>query len=791
MKRFTVFFIPFFIIIALAGDACAPSPTPIATTEVRTPAPPTATAVPPTPTAVPQVRTLQVSSTADSGPGTLRQALLDAQNGDTITFDPAVFPPNAPKTIAVTSALPQINEGYLTIDASNAGVILDGSKLPPDSWIPGLEIVSDGNTIRGLQVINFTGTGIVAALHGRNNTIGGDRNIGAGPIGQGNLCSGNAFGIGLWDFASNNIVTGNLVGTDLNGTRDLGNRNSGVWVVEGGRENVIGPDNTIAYNSRCGVEIGDSESFGNTLTQNSIVDNGEAGICLVGGGNTALAAPLIIDFDVAGGFMRGTTCVGCKVEIFSDRDDEGAIYEGQVVADSGGVFTFNKGSAFTNVSITSTATDAHGNTSGFSQPAGLFEISVPIQEGNDSPGFLQIPRPSQELPDNHIGVWFENYDRYYDTDFVYRNGFKRIRIGSLAGRGQGWLTVINSESLSDEVDETISKYTNEDVEIVLILASGAGLPFGTTTFQSEEEFERYLEFVNFVVSHFKGRIDYYEIWNEPGHIPVRAYANLVERAVEVIRFIDPDAKIIIGAIQGDWVNGYPGYGEYQRFSVDIRYLNELLQSGVVHMVDGISWHPFYDNVPSDPYYQDYPEMFQSIKDLAASQGFTGEYFVDEILWTTVDEENWDNGPPVSQLIAAKYYTRTITEHRGLGVNVTIQTFFQVPFLAPIHNLCDILAGAEPTDIALSLETDANVRYYAFVLPNGERLVALWTNDVAVEEDYGVNATLTMSSFSAQSVIGIDVFHGFEQELITEMDNGDLVIRDLLVKDYPIILRLID
>ncbi len=31
-----------------------------------------------------------VTNPADSGPGTLRQALLDAQEGDTITFDPTV-----------------------------------------------------------------------------------------------------------------------------------------------------------------------------------------------------------------------------------------------------------------------------------------------------------------------------------------------------------------------------------------------------------------------------------------------------------------------------------------------------------------------------------------------------------------------------------------------------------------------------------------------------------------------------------------------------------------------------
>lgn len=39
-------------------------------------------------------------------------------------------------------------------------------------------------------------------------------------------------------------------------------------------------------------------------------------------------------------------------------------------------------------------------------------------------------------------------------------------------------------------------------------------------------------------------------------------------------------------------------------------------------------------------------------------------------------------------------------------------------------------------------------------------------------------------------MGKDVLIGFEQELIIETKNGNLVIRNLLVKDYPIILRLI-
>ena len=42
------------------------------------------------------------------------------------------------------------------------------------------------------------------------------------------------------------------------------------------------------------------------------------------------------------------------------------------------------------------------------------------------------------------------------------------------------------------------------------------------------------------------------------------YANLVEHVVPVIRELDPDAKVIVPGMHGDWVNGYPGYGEFQQ-----------------------------------------------------------------------------------------------------------------------------------------------------------------------------------------------------------------------------------
>ena len=190
-----------------------------------------------------------VTSTADIGPGTLRQALLEAQNGDIITFNSTIFSPEAPVTICLNNSLPPISQGNLTIDGSNAGVVLDGSTIGGE-WVDGLSITSDGNVIRGLQIIDFSGAAIGLLDGAQNNIIGGDRGVGSGPLGQGNLLSGNgSFGVGIWDVdTSFNTIIGNFIGTDLTGTVAGGLSGDGVHVYAASHNHII--DNLISGNGQ-------------------------------------------------------------------------------------------------------------------------------------------------------------------------------------------------------------------------------------------------------------------------------------------------------------------------------------------------------------------------------------------------------------------------------------------------------------------------------------------------------------------------------------------------------------
>lgn len=170
--------------------------------------------------------TLTVANANDSGAGSLRQALLDAAAGDTIDFDATAFPPGSPATILLTSGpLPEITADNLVVDASSAGVILDGSSTPAGT--SGLVVNgASGVQIKGLFVTGFPDCGIVLHNGATNAVIGGDNGTPGGACSsECNVLSGNGnYGLRIaGPSTQNNTVSGNHIGTDVAGTSALPN----------------------------------------------------------------------------------------------------------------------------------------------------------------------------------------------------------------------------------------------------------------------------------------------------------------------------------------------------------------------------------------------------------------------------------------------------------------------------------------------------------------------------------------------------------------------------------------
>jgi murein DD-endopeptidase MepM/ murein hydrolase activator NlpD len=354
-----------------------------------------------------QADTITVTDNDDSGEGSLRQALLSANVSDTVTFDPAVFPPGNPVAIALLSPLPEIVTDGLTIDGSSAGVILDGSRAGDTD---GLLIDADGVTVRGLQIVNFEKDGIDVDPASENTTIEGNVIGGNGHHGirvqggditgtrilsnilgtdaSGTAANGNTFsGLSIKNGPSHTLIQGNVIaanddhgitisgpatsttvisnsiGTDAGGTLNLGNHLHGIIIRVGAQGNIVGPGNRIAYNGWDGICVTGTNTLSNTITRNSITANDDLGINNVDGGNSELTPPTIIT--VTETTIRGQAQPGATVELFTDPFFEGQQFVASTTADAGGSFTATPTTPLTVPLVTATSTDAAGNTSEF------------------------------------------------------------------------------------------------------------------------------------------------------------------------------------------------------------------------------------------------------------------------------------------------------------------------------------------------------------------------------------------------------------------------------------------
>ena len=124
-------------------------------------------------------------------------------------------------------------------------------------------------------------------------------------------------------------------------------------------------------------------------------------------------------------------------------------------------------------------------------------------------------------------------------------------------------------------------------------------------------------------------------------------------------------------------------------------------------------------------------------------------------------------------------------HLGMDVGVGLgRDYFVTPYL------CTVMAGVEAADFPIEIQGSVeDLVSYTFTFPDGKRMVALWTNGVAVDNDPGVAATLILHGYTASDAIGIDILNGLEQELMVETANGETTINNLLIRDYPILIRL--
>jgi hypothetical protein len=283
--------------------------------------------------------TFTVINTADTGTGSLRQAITDANanpGADTIAFN---IPGSGQRLIQIMTVLPMITDPVFIDGNTQPGftktplvVLEDGTTMR--TLLVGLDIRAGNSTVRGLGIQAFrNGTGLrfetggnnlvegcdlgvtapqsdqlqldsdgVDIINAANNTVGGTtaaaRNIISGSLNDGVFINGAG--------STGNVVEGNYIGTDPTGTKTLGNIN-GV-IIEAAAGNRVGGTsararNVISSNQRVDIELEDAGTSGNVVEGNRIGTNAKGTAAL----GTSSAG---VEFGAARGAVSGNTLGG-------------------------------------------------------------------------------------------------------------------------------------------------------------------------------------------------------------------------------------------------------------------------------------------------------------------------------------------------------------------------------------------------------------------------------------------------------------------------------------------------
>jgi hypothetical protein len=196
-----------------------------------------------------------------------------------------------------------------------------------------MSAAAEDNKIQG-NLIGTDKAGTAAIPNGSYGIrmIGSNHNLIGGTVSSGrNIVSGNGRGISIeGGGGTDNTITGNYIGVDINGTADLGNNGSGIEIS--GPANVIGgtaagEGNVISGNSSNGIAITNGAGFnlvrGNLIGTNkdgtAAIPNGSYGIRMIGVSNntiggTAAGARNLISGNVRGMSIEGTSSTGNKVQ---------------------------------------------------------------------------------------------------------------------------------------------------------------------------------------------------------------------------------------------------------------------------------------------------------------------------------------------------------------------------------------------------------------------------------------------------------------------------------------------
>ena len=269
-------------------------------------------------------------------------------------------------------------------------------------------------------------------------------------------------------------------------------------------------------------------------------------------------------------------------------------------------------------------------------------------------------------------------------------------------------------------------------------------PAPPTTPDALAAWQRY---VRFMARNFGPRVRYFELWNEWNIAPywgdkpdVARYLGVARAAIPVLREAAPRAKIMNGSTAG-FCFGISGWSAEELAQKEKTNPFLIAVAELLPHLDVIGWHPFYQADPDTPRARHYAADIRTFQRWCRARGFRGEYMATE----------WGY---------ASNYPATALE------------------------------GVRPSAFACRIEACAGEVECFTMRRAGDRLAALWRPGRAVDNDPGTPATLRIHGRAGRCT-AYDPLNGREYGLTTVQAGNSTCLPQLLIRDYPLIVRLME
>lgn len=459
-------------------------------------------------------------------------------------------------------------------------------------------------------------------------------------------------------------------------------------------------------------------------------------------------------------------------------------------------------------------------------------------------GKLQ-PINSKDITDSRMGLGMEKLDRdAFDPTKVYDKvaalGVKWIRLQS------GWQKTEKKEGVYDfkwldsQVDELLKRglkpwiclcYGNVLYDELAKQYVGA---VGCPPIRTEKAYDAWLKYVEATAKHFKGRVEYYEVWNEsdggwtwrPEANP-KEYAEFCLKTGRVVKTVDEKAKVITGSHYGD----------------TMKFFNGEFANGSLEISDAVSYHSYnYDETLSMQkvkalkglvkYYGKDVEVIQGESGSQSKSGGNGalwwirtnqEMQTKQILRHTVADiiagvkftsifscvdmaENLDakEGEPITTcgyfgVLGAEFDNKT---------GQLIGDYYEKPSYYAFQNLCALLnENVKAIDLPVIFTPQDSQRidgrdcptkeliYGGLEKSNGSKAFAYWNStDMIKVQGFEGSVTFEVSGVTGEARL-IDPMDGsiytIPDSIMTKTANNLYSFKNIPVKDYPLIITFGD